>query len=178
MVLEFGVPQGSVQGPLYFLLYSVDALQLAENHGFNIHGYADDLQLYDHCSTCDMDSLVQRMGTCIEAIRDWMSRNRLRLNSSKTEIIWLGSEKRLAKCSIRPLIISGNIVQPASAVRNLGIIFDSAMSFSVTTPHSWQADATTTFVRFAASDDHLRSTRVMRWFAPSSSHGWTIVTVC
>jgi hypothetical protein len=130
MVLEFGVPQGSVQGPLYFLLYSADAFQLAENHGFNIHGYADDLQLYDHCSTCDMDSLVQRMGTCIEAIRDWMSRNRLRLNSSKTEIIWLGSEKRLAKCSIRPLIISGSIVQPASAVRNLGIIFDSAMSFS------------------------------------------------
>ena len=75
-----------------------------------------------------MDSLAQRMAACIEVIREWMSQNKLRLNSSNTEIIWLGSNKRLTKCSTHTLLISGIIVQPASA--NLGIIFDSAMSFS------------------------------------------------
>ena len=59
-----------------------------------------------------------------------MLSNRLRLNSSKTEVIWLGSGKRLTGSSIEPLIISGSIVQPTQSVRNLGVIFDSSMSFA------------------------------------------------
>jgi hypothetical protein len=129
-VLEFGVPQGSVLGPLYFLLYTADVFHLAHQNGFKIHGYADDLQLYNHCLTGDMGLLSQSMSSCIDDIRRWMLSNRLRLNSSKTEVIWLGSGKRLTGSSIEPLIISGSIVQPTQSVRNLGVIFDSSMSFA------------------------------------------------
>ena len=59
-----------------------------------------------------------------------MNSNRLRLNASKTEFIWLGSSRRLPKCSFDPLLIGGSIVHPAASVRDLGVILDPALSFA------------------------------------------------
>jgi len=47
-VVDRGVPQGSVLGPLYFVLFTADVFGVADEHGFAIHGYADDMQIYDH----------------------------------------------------------------------------------------------------------------------------------
>ena len=107
VVLKYGVPQGSVLGPLYFILYTSDVFDLADLHGFHVHGYADDLQLYDHCLPCDTDILSNRFSNCVDDIREWMSRNRLRLNSSKTEVIWLGSRQRVKALESGRMMISG-----------------------------------------------------------------------
>ena len=48
-VMQCSVPQGSVLGSLYFVLYTADAFRIAGELGFLDHGYADDLQIYDHC---------------------------------------------------------------------------------------------------------------------------------
>ena len=84
-VVQFGVPQGSVLGPLFFILYTAPVFHIAEELGFFIHGYADDLQLYDHCLACDTAQLSVRLAHCIEAMGQWISSNRLKLNASKTE---------------------------------------------------------------------------------------------
>ena len=128
-VMKYGVPQGSVLGPLYFILYTADAFQIAGELGFFIHGYADDLQIYDHCLACDTSQLTNRLTHCIEVIGRWMSSNRLRLNASKTEFIWLGSTRRLAICTFDPIIINGDTIPPSLTVRDLGAYIDSGINF-------------------------------------------------
>ena len=92
--------------------------------------YADDLQLYQHCFPSDVDSLNTQLIGCIEAIQGWMSSNRLKLNASKTEVMWLGSGRRIVNVSFPVVTLSGCVVPLATSVRSLGVIIDPTLSFS------------------------------------------------
>ncbi len=124
-----GVPQGSVLGPQFFICYLSGVFDLVLSHGFRVHGYADDLQIYDHSSEKEIDTLAGRLSHVVAEVNDWMSRNRLRLNTSKTEVILLGSTKRLINCPLKSFVIAGTSIQLAISVRNLGVIFDPTLSF-------------------------------------------------
>ena len=108
---------------------TADVFQIAGELGFFIHGYADDLQMYDHCLTCDTSQLTNRLTHCIEVMGCWMSSNRLRLNASKTEFIWLGSTRRLVRCTFDPIIINGDTILPSRTTRDLGAYIDSGINF-------------------------------------------------
>ena len=70
------------------------------------------------------------MRACVNDISDWMFSNRLCLNSDKTEFIWLTSLQNANKVPSGKVNVCGSSeIEPASSVRNLGVIFDRSFTF-------------------------------------------------
>ena len=93
---------------MLFTLYTSDVISVIQRHNFNAHAYADDLQSFGHCSMSDMNDLEVRMSECIRDVNQWMSSNRLCLNPFKTEMIWVGSGRRLTSLIENRTVRVGN----------------------------------------------------------------------
>ena len=92
-ILCFGVPQGSVLGPVLFILFTQPLSNLIERHSISSQSFADDTQLLDSCHPDHLDTTVQRMQNCISEVKLLIYCNKLKLNDDKTESVLIKSDR-------------------------------------------------------------------------------------
>ena len=116
-------------GPLLFIFYTAELMDIAEDLGVNIHMYADDTQLYVHCSPRYATGAVSKLELCLERVDRWMAASRLKLNSEKFKVIWVGPKRTATQHAWPPIKIGTSSIDASDNARLLGVLISAHLSF-------------------------------------------------
>ena len=128
--VSLGVPQGSVLGPLLFLIYIDDLVQALKHCSITM--YADDTTLYVH-STSLLD-IQCKLQDDMNSLKEWLYVNKLKLNTDKTKFMLIGTPQKLsnitsAEGSTR-IEFNGDVIEQCTMIKCLGVMIDEHLSWS------------------------------------------------
>ena len=126
--LDFGVPQGSVLGPLPFVLYTHPPSQIVLDTGLDLHKFSDETQLFNSAPLADFNLVSRQTESCVDRVRVWMKSNKLKLNEVKTEAMVVGSRSRTSVSGTGHLEIGNSLISFQPNVKDLGVVLDSGLT--------------------------------------------------
>ena len=121
-----GVIQGSILGPVLFLVFTNDLPQHVP-HG-KLVMYADDAQFLDTDLPGNLPELKRRVEENLSAALIWFTKNRLKLNPAKTDLLVLKSARLNINTDFKVKFGNTEIV-PAQSVKVLGVSLDPSLAW-------------------------------------------------
>ena len=127
---KYGIPQGSVIGPLLFTLYTTPLSKIISRHNVCHHLYDDDRQIYITLSKAEPEMSLALLQDCLLDVGGWMRSSKLKLNPNKTEVLLYGTKlhrKELIKHF--PAKLLDQEIPTTDSARNIGVVFDGGLNF-------------------------------------------------
>ena len=120
-----GVPQGSILGPLLFLIY-VNDMPISLDSECKLILYADDSAiLFSHK---DPHVISQKLENTLDMCSQWLVDNKLSLHLGKTECVLFGPKRKLKDHSDFCVQYKGHCIKSTNKVKYLGVIIDNSLS--------------------------------------------------
>ena len=133
--IETGVPQGSILGPLLFIIYMNDIHTVSDKSNFIL--YADDTTLisplcsFSHCSHNDMNYVSTMINLELTKISDWLAVNKLSLNAAKTKFMLFHNYQNIInEDDIPHLTINDTVIERVTEFNFLGLTINEFMNWN------------------------------------------------
>ena len=131
IIIKYGVPQGSVLGPILFNIYIRSLYATVHSLRFHVQGFADDHQIYRKFKPRNEHTiLAHELPLVFQEIESWMALHYLLINAGKTEIIVFGCPSLLAQLQIHGCFINSSVcIRFVNTAKNLGFKLDCNLNF-------------------------------------------------
>ena len=126
MTVLQGVPQGSVLGPLFYIVYANDLVNTVKH--CKVALYADDTVLY--IADKSFDKSVIKMQSDINAISQWCGRNGITANTGKSKVMVLGSNTTLKRLPPVEIHFGDSLLQSVGSYKYLGVTIDCQLNYN------------------------------------------------
>ena len=132
--IKTGVPQGSISGPLLFIIYMNDIYTVSNKLDFIL--YADDTTLssplcsFTHGENGDVNYISRMINAELSKISDWLAVNTLSLNASKTKfMVFHNYQRTLTENDIPQLMTNNTIIEKVNEFNFLGLTINEFLNW-------------------------------------------------
>ena len=114
----FGVPQGSILGPLFFNIFICDMFYFLED--YDVANYADDSTPYSAKENSEL--VINDLENSSSILFNWLKENSMKINTDKSHLLMSGDKQNVAK-------IDEYYIKSENQQELLGVLIDSNLTF-------------------------------------------------
>ena len=124
--IKCGVPQGSVLGPLLFIIYTNDLSKVLTQAKCIL--FADDTTVY--ASSKNVHDLYSLMNAELQTLSDWFKANKLSVNATKTNYVIFSKSRLSSEVLDKNLFVDNECIERVASTKFLGVIIDEHLQWS------------------------------------------------